>query len=67
MSAWWILPALTFVASAIVLWWVGREVADEAAALRQELGEWDAARSEAGRLRAEARQVGAGYRDLRRR
>jgi cytochrome c-type biogenesis protein CcmH/NrfF len=67
MSALWVIPSLTLVVGAIVLWWVGRQAAVEAIALREELAEWDDARAGVSRLREEAQEVGANYRHVRRR
>lgn len=67
MSALWVIPSLALVVGAIVLWSVSRRAAAEAAALRQELSEWDDTRATVGRLRAEAQGVAADYRQLRRR
>jgi cytochrome c-type biogenesis protein CcmH/NrfF len=67
VSALWIIPSLTLVFGALLVWWVGRRAAVEVTGLRAELAEWDRARSDMGALRAEALEVRAGYRHLRRR
>jgi len=67
VSALWVLPSLTLAVGALVLWWVGRQAAAEAAALRRDLTEWGDARADMARLRVEAEAVGAGYRQIRRR
>jgi hypothetical protein len=58
---------MALTAGAVAVWWVGRRVAVEGAALRRELAHWDQADLEVEALRADAREVRARYRDMRRR
>jgi hypothetical protein len=67
MSAWWVLPPLALAVGASCVWWVGRRAQVELLALRSELDAWSDARHELGRLRADTLEMGARYRQLRRR